>query len=141
MFSRPPIFLSLSTPSSTCYPKRPPSAPYHILAPSGIVSCERPGKTNRTVLPAQIRCLTSLQSLAFSSCNALVHCLRSLRNCSSRKQGIVTKSSTESELAALSDSCNQRIHMRRFLMAQGYEKGPMEVLMCAVYCVTVCCVL
>ena len=48
-------------------------------------------------------------------------------HCSSRKQGIVTKSSTESELVALSDSCNQGIHMRRFLMEQGYDMGPIEV--------------
>lgn len=48
-------------------------------------------------------------------------------HCSSRKQGIVTKSSTEAELVALSDSCNQGIHMRRFLMAQGYDIGPIYV--------------
>ena len=48
-------------------------------------------------------------------------------HCSSRKQSIVTKSSTESELVALSDSCNQGIHMRRFLIAQGYDMGPIEV--------------
>ena len=48
-------------------------------------------------------------------------------HCSSRKQGIVTKSSTESELVAMSDSCNQGIHVRRFLTAQGYVMGPMEI--------------
>ena len=34
-------------------------------------------------------------------------------HCRSSKEGIVTKSSTEAVLAALSDSCNQGIHVRR----------------------------
>ena len=42
----------------------------------------------------------------------------------STKQKIVTKSSTEAELIALSDSVSQSIHMRNFLMAQGYAMGP-----------------
>jgi hypothetical protein len=33
----------------------------------------------------------------------------------SEKQKIVTKSSTEAELVALSDSFNQRLHVSRFL--------------------------
>jgi hypothetical protein len=33
----------------------------------------------------------------------------------------VTKSSTEAELVGLSDSCNQALHMRSFLIAQGYK--------------------
>ena len=48
-------------------------------------------------------------------------------HCKSTKQGLVTKSSTEAELVALSDSCNQGIHVRRFLIAQGHETGPLTV--------------
>jgi hypothetical protein len=39
----------------------------------------------------------------------------------SAKQKIVTKSSTEAELVALSDSANVPIHMSRFLAAQGHD--------------------
>ena len=42
-------------------------------------------------------------------------------HCRSTKQAIVTKSSTEAELVGLSDSCNQALHMRNFLIAQGYK--------------------
>ena len=42
----------------------------------------------------------------------------------SAKQKIVTKSSTESELVALSDSANVPIHMASFLRAQGHEIPP-----------------
>ena len=42
----------------------------------------------------------------------------------SSKQHIVTKSSTEAELVALSDMANQAIHQRNFLEAQGYKKLP-----------------
>ena len=42
----------------------------------------------------------------------------------SAKQHIVTKSSTEAELVALSDMANQAIHLRNFLEAQGYQKSP-----------------
>ncbi len=42
----------------------------------------------------------------------------------SAKQKIVTKSSTEAELVALSDSANVPIHMARFLRAQGYMIPP-----------------
>jgi hypothetical protein len=38
-------------------------------------------------------------------------------HCRSTKQGLVTKSNTEAELVALSHSCNQGIHVRRFLIA------------------------
>ena len=38
-------------------------------------------------------------------------------HCRSTKQAIVTKSSSEAELAGLSDSCNQALHMRSFLIA------------------------
>ena len=42
----------------------------------------------------------------------------------STKQKIVTKSSTEAELVALSDFASQAIHMRNFLLGQGYKLGP-----------------
>ena len=37
------------------------------------------------------------------------------------KQKIVTKSSTESELVALSDYASAGIHLKNFLLIQGYE--------------------
>ena len=42
----------------------------------------------------------------------------------SAKQKIVTKSSTEAELVGLSDTASQAIHLRNFVIAQGYEIGP-----------------
>ena len=45
----------------------------------------------------------------------------------SSKQKLVTKSSTEAELVALSDSVSQVIWTRDFLIAQGYELGPSRV--------------
>lgn len=45
----------------------------------------------------------------------------------STKQSIVTKSSTEAELVATSDSTNMLLHLRNFLTAQGYEQGPSTV--------------
>jgi hypothetical protein len=42
----------------------------------------------------------------------------------SSKQKIVTKSSTEAELVGLSDTASQAIHLRNFVLAQGYEVGP-----------------
>ena len=44
-------------------------------------------------------------------------------HCKSEKQRIVTKSSTEAELVALSDSCNQGLHVRKFLQSQGHAVG------------------
>jgi hypothetical protein len=48
-------------------------------------------------------------------------------HCKSGKQQIVTKSSTEAELVALSYSTSQGLHSRAFSMAQGYDCGPMTV--------------
>ena len=48
-------------------------------------------------------------------------------HCKSEKQRIVAKSSTEAELVALSDSCNQALHVKKFLEGQGYDKGPVRV--------------
>ena len=48
-------------------------------------------------------------------------------HCKSEKQRIVTKSSTEAVLVALSDSCNQGLHIRKFLQLQGYEIGAVVV--------------
>jgi histone deacetylase 1/2 len=44
--------------------------------------------------------------------------------CKSVKQKIVTKSSTEAELVGLSDTASQALHLRNFVIAQGYETGP-----------------
>lgn len=41
-------------------------------------------------------------------------------HCKSEKQRIATKSSTEAELVALSDSCNQGLQVRKFLQEQGH---------------------
>ena len=43
-------------------------------------------------------------------------------------RSIVTKSSTEAELVGLSDSANQGIFIRNFLLAQGYQMGPVTIL-------------
>ena len=48
-------------------------------------------------------------------------------HCRSAKQSIVSKSSTEAELIGLSDSANQGIHVRNFLIMQGYRMGPVTV--------------
>jgi hypothetical protein len=45
-------------------------------------------------------------------------------HCTSSKQDIVVKSSTEGELVAASNSANQGLHSRQFLIAQGYKMGP-----------------
>ena len=42
-------------------------------------------------------------------------------HCRSAKQNIVCKSSTEAELVGLSDTANQGIHIRNFLLLQGYK--------------------
>jgi len=42
----------------------------------------------------------------------------------SAKQKIVTKSSTEAELVGLSDTASQAIHLRNFVLCQGYDTGP-----------------
>ena len=43
---------------------------------------------------------------------------------SSKRQTIVTKSSTEAELVCASDSGNQVLHLRQFLINQGYPSTP-----------------
>jgi hypothetical protein len=48
-------------------------------------------------------------------------------HCKSAKHQIVTKSSTEAELVALSDSASQGLHTRSFIMAQGYQCGPVII--------------
>ena len=48
-------------------------------------------------------------------------------HCKSCKQTTVSKSSTEAELIALSDSANQGLHMRNFFIEQGYGCEPVTV--------------
>ena len=48
-------------------------------------------------------------------------------HCKSSKQSIVTKSSTEAELVALSDSANQGLYLRNFLKEQGHSMGPVII--------------
>ena len=45
----------------------------------------------------------------------------------STKQSIVTKSSTQAELVATSDSANQPFHVRRFIIEQGHDCGPVTL--------------
>ena len=45
----------------------------------------------------------------------------------SSKQKIVTKSSTEAELVGLSDTASQAVHLRNFVISQGYDVGPVIV--------------
>ena len=48
-------------------------------------------------------------------------------HCRSSKQLIVTKSSTEAELVGMSDSANQGIYIRNFLIEQGYTMAPITL--------------
>ena len=45
----------------------------------------------------------------------------------SSKQKIVSKSSTEAELIATSDTAAQAIHLRSFITGQGYTTGPVII--------------
>ena len=45
-------------------------------------------------------------------------------HCKSSKQSKVTKSGTEAELIALSESANQGLYIRNFLIGQGHGMGP-----------------
>ena len=46
---------------------------------------------------------------------------------SSKRQGIVTKSSTEAELVGASDELGKGFHMRRFILNQGHDIGPVTL--------------
>ena len=48
-------------------------------------------------------------------------------HCKSAKQSSMSKSSTEAELIALSDSANQALYLRWFLIDQGYKMGPVTL--------------
>ena len=48
-------------------------------------------------------------------------------HCKSAKQSSMSKSSTEAELIALSDSANPALYLRWFLIDQGYRMGPVVV--------------
>ena len=48
-------------------------------------------------------------------------------HCRSSKQTSVTKSSTEAELMAVSDSANQGLYLRHFLKDQGHDTGPVTI--------------
>ena len=48
-------------------------------------------------------------------------------HCRSAKQSILSKSSMEAELVGLSDSANQGLHARNFLVRQGYRMAPVTV--------------
>ncbi len=60
--------------------------------------------------------------------NALVHV-------KSGKQSIVTKSSTESELVATSDNMNTAFHVRNFIIAQGHDTQPVDLLQDNLSCI------
>lgn len=48
-------------------------------------------------------------------------------HCKSAMQSIVSKSSTEAEFVALSDSSNQGLYTRNFPIAQGHEMEPVTI--------------
>ena len=48
--------------------------------------------------------------------------------CKSSKQNLVTRSSTEAELVGLSNSLSQVLWTRLFLLDQGYDVGPIQVM-------------
>jgi hypothetical protein len=48
-------------------------------------------------------------------------------HCKSAKQQIVTKSSTEAKLVAFPDNADEVLHLRKFLIAQEYQVGPVVI--------------
>jgi hypothetical protein len=57
-------------------------------------------------------------------------------HCRSCKQQIVFKFSTAAEVVAVSDSANQALHLRNFLVEQGYPCGPFTVYQDNLSCMT-----
>ena len=57
-------------------------------------------------------------------------------HCKSAKQQIVTKFSTEADLVAQSDSSNQALHSRNFIIGQRHACGPLTVYQDSMSCMS-----